>query len=148
MKDETPLNDLVKIGAACDWITPVWALLQNFAHGSHADFGIVAGAGFTIGDIKRLLRSNGIDVWGLVYTVDFDMLMFSVTQEQARLADDVLNRAGVPVLYSPAGIVDNEPAQPKPAHTMGNSFQMGDMAIVPARSIWGVLWGLVVRLIG
>lgn len=143
--DETPLNTLLNIGASCDLITPVYVILTNAAAGPIARFGVLANAGFDRGDIRRLLSRNGVQSWGYIYNVAGDLIMFSVREEEATQAAEVLQRGGVPVLVGPA---DEATQVTRPSVALSNNVAMQPMAIVPARSIWGVLWGLVVRLIG
>lgn len=145
MKDQTPLNTLLNIGASCDLITPVYVILRDAYAENVTHFGVVANAGFDRGDIRRLLRTNGVESWGYIYNVAGDLIMFSVREEQATQAAMVLQRGGVPVLAGPA---DETTEAAKPSVALSNNVAMKPMAIVPARSIWGVLWGLVVRLIG
>jgi hypothetical protein len=96
-----PIDDLLALGGSFDWITPTLAFIQDFFNGPVADFGIPAGLGWDRGDIKRLLKRHRLGVWGLMYNVSGDMLMFSVRAGQAGQVYDILRREGVPVLYAP-----------------------------------------------
>jgi len=96
------LDKLVDIGCAFDWITPTIAFVQDFLHSPARDFGISPLAGWGRGDIKRLLNGSGVQVWGLMYNVSGDILMFTVPQAQAQWAYDLLQREGIPILYAPA----------------------------------------------
>lgn len=95
------LNKLLNIGANFDWITPTWAILQDFANRPASHFGIMTNAGFDRGDIRRLLRKHGVRSWGYVYNVDGNLIMLSVPKAQAAWANYVLINGGVPVLYAP-----------------------------------------------
>lgn len=142
MNEKNTLDTLLNIGASCDWITPLCAIIRDAANGPTAHFGVNAYGGFDRGAIRRLLSTNGIESWGYMYNVAGDLIMFSVPETQAQAAYGVMTRAGVPVLYAPNGAVPESEAAPAATlrqaqdTTMGNSFQTGDMVIVPAPSVW------------
>lgn len=117
------LDDLLLIGCAFDWITPLWAILQDFANGSAVHFGIMADGCFTRGDIRQILSKQGVSSWGYLYNLAGDLIMLSVPQAQASKAQYVLTRAGVPVLYSP-NVVN------KPVAELGSVVKLGKMKIV------------------
>lgn len=132
------MNDqdkLLNFGSNFDWITPSWAILQDLLNGPVEYIGVMANAGFDRGDIRQLLRQNGVNSWGYIYNVAGDLIMFSVPQEQARRACYILQREGVPLWGAPDEAV--EPA--KPSRVLDNDFTMGAMEIVPAPSIWSLL---------
>lgn len=93
-----------------DWITPSWYILQDFWNRPVSRFGIQANVGFDRGDIRRVLRKQGVRSWGYVYNVAGDMIMISVPKAQAAAANYWLQREGVPVLYAPAELTA-EPAK-------------------------------------
>jgi len=103
------LDTLLNIGCAFNWITPAAAFAQDFCNGPVSDFGIPANAGWDRGDIKQLLTRHGVHVWGLMYNLDGDMLMFTVKNPQAWWTHYLLQREGVPILYAPAEIVNSTP---------------------------------------
>lgn len=148
------LDDLLQVGAAFDWITPTWAILKDMANGPVARFGIMANVGFDRGDIRRLLSKNGVESWGYIYNLGGDLIMLSVREHQARWANYVLQREGVPVLYSPVEAVEPKvsPTEPeglaKPSVALSNSFHAGEMSLVKAPNVWGLLGGLLKRLMG
>ena len=92
---------LLNIGRAFDWLTPTTALIQDIYHGHESDFVIPTGAGWSRSDIKRLLTQHGVKVWGLLYSLDGEELMFSVKKEQADYTYYLLQNAGEPVLHAP-----------------------------------------------
>lgn len=94
-------NEILNLGASFDWMTPTWALLQDFANRPISRFGIQANVIFDRGDIRRLLKERGVKSWGYVYNVAGDLIMLSVPKSQAAWANWVLQEAGVPVLYGP-----------------------------------------------
>jgi hypothetical protein len=96
------LDKLLDAGCGFDWITPTFAFIQDIFYGPVSDFGISPQAGWDRGDIKRLLNNHGVRVWGLIYNVNWDMLMFTVPKTQARWAYYLLQREGVPILCAPS----------------------------------------------
>lgn len=99
------LDELLNIGCAFDWITPTLAFIRDFFSAPVSDFGIPANTGWGRREIRRLLENNGIPVWGLMYNLHGEMLMFSVERRQAELTYCLLQRAGVPILYVPGEVV-------------------------------------------
>jgi len=98
------IDKLLSIGCAFDWITPTIAFIQDFFYGPVGDFGIPANAGWSRKDIKRLLNHYRVHVWGLMYNLPGEVLLFTVEKHQAPLAFEVLYYAGVPILYAPNNI--------------------------------------------
>ena len=96
------LDKLLDIGCAFDWITPTVAFVQDFFRGPVSDFGIPPHAGWGCSDIQHLLNRNGVRVWGLMYNVSGDILMFTVPKTQANWAYDLLQQEGIPIFYAPA----------------------------------------------
>lgn len=139
---DNKLDDSLQIGAACDWISPLYAILRDAAHdGSVTHFGVNAYGGFDRGAIRRLLSTNDIESWGYLYNVAGDLIMFSVPEAQAQAAYDVMALGGVPVLYVPTTVSGNEtqPAPARPSVALGNTFHAGGMKLVKAPSVWGLL---------
>lgn len=97
------IDNLLNFGSAFDWLSPLFAFFLDFYHGSASHFGIEAFTGWDRRDIKRLLKMNGIRVWGLMYNFEGDTLMFTVPIEQAADAYQLLQSAGVSILYAPVG---------------------------------------------
>jgi hypothetical protein len=95
------IESLLNVGRLFDWLTPLFALSQDYYYGSEVDFTIPAGAGWSRSEIKRLLNRHGVQVWGLLYSLDGEELMFSVKKEQAEYAYYLLQNAGEPELYVP-----------------------------------------------
>ncbi len=89
-----------------DWMTPAWALLQDFLNRPASHFGIQANAGFDRSDIRRILKSRGVRSWGYLYNVAGDLIMLSVPKSQAAWANYVLQQVGVPVLYGPPELTE------------------------------------------
>jgi len=96
-------DSFLNFGSAFNWFTPLFAFFLDFLFGSACDFGIIAHAGWDRVDIKYLLRSNDIGVWGMMYNYEGDILMFTVRTKDAEFAYDLLASVGVPIEYSPLG---------------------------------------------
>lgn len=96
------IDKLFDLGTVFDWITPTSAYVQDFFNGPVSDFGIPAHASYDRADIKHLLNSHGIRVWGLMYSTSEEIVMFSVPKAQAKWAYYLLQRERIPVLYAPA----------------------------------------------
>ena len=100
------LDTTLNILCAFDWLTPMAAFVQDALNGPACHFGIPASAGWISGDIKRILQRRGVQVWGLMYNVSGDILMFSVRKSQVKWAYDILEKEGVPVLYTPRAVFE------------------------------------------
>lgn len=134
MEEQTDLNTILNVVCAFDWVTPSIAILQDAAYdGEVSHFGIMAGI-YDRGDIWRLLDKHGIESWGYIYNVEGDLIMLSIPETQARRAHYVLKRGGMPVLYTP-----NDEAPARPSVALGNTFHAGEMRLVKAPSVWGLL---------
>ncbi|MGA2491027.1 MAG: hypothetical protein ABSF99_12735 [Anaerolineales bacterium] len=95
------IDKLLNIGCAFDWITPFIAFLQDLFFAHPSDFGIPVNPYWGIREIKHLLRNYDINVWGLMYDLSGEMLMFTVQKRQADLTYYLLLQAGIPILYAP-----------------------------------------------
>ena len=90
------LDSLLNIGRFFDWITPTIALIQDFYFGSEYDINIPTGSGWTRTEINHLFSKHGVKVWGILYSLDGEELMFSVPEEQAEYALYLLENGGEP----------------------------------------------------
>jgi hypothetical protein len=100
------MDQLLNFGCTFDWITPALAFIRDFFSGPVSDFGIPTNPVWGRREIKRLLNEYEVNVWGLMYTLSGDVLLFSVKKQQAKFAYILLRRAGVPLLYVPKEAVD------------------------------------------
>ena len=119
------LDKLLDVGCAFDWITPTLAFAQDFFNGPVSDFGIPSHAGWGRSDIKSLLKGHGVRVWGLMYNVSGDMLMFTVPKTQAKWTYYLLQREGVPILYAPTEAIYS-PKTTKAANPLESAFKFLD----------------------
>ncbi len=88
-------DKILAIGSAFDWITPVAAYAQDFLYGPAHTFLIPPDTGWSGHEIARLLNRHGIKTWGLM--IVSDTLMVSVREPQARWAQYLLQREGIPI---------------------------------------------------
>lgn len=98
------IDNMLNAGSAFDWITPSVAFIQDFLYGPVSDFSIPAQAGWGRREIKRLLKSGEVKVWGLMLNTSGDKLIFTVPRSQASQAYTLLKKEGVPLLSAPSGI--------------------------------------------
>ena len=85
---------ILDYGTVFDWISPVIAFIQDLLYGPSAAFLVPEDAGWSGREIQKLLSDHGIKVWGLM--IVSNTIMFNVRQAQARWAEYLLLRAGVP----------------------------------------------------
>ena len=86
-------DDLLEIGSAFDWISPVGSLIGDTLNGPSHTFLIPYDCGYSGREIARILKRRGVNSWGAM--VVKGTLMLSVRQTQARWAQHVLDRAGI-----------------------------------------------------
>lgn len=109
-------DKILRFGAGFDWISPLWKLFQDQRHGSAFQIHVPYGAGWSGGTIVRALRQKGITVWGEI--VVHDVIMFTVTQEQAEYALYWLRRWGIPIeSHSPFEQQENMSGQGRSMHS-------------------------------
>lgn len=88
-------DKILAIGSVFDWITPLAAYAQDFLYGPSHTFGIPHDIGWSGREIAGLLNRHGIQTWGLM--IVSDTLMVSVRESQARWAQYLLQREGIPI---------------------------------------------------
>ena len=108
MPDTT--DRLLAAGATFDWISPLVSLVQDVTNGPGHIFFVDLYAGYSVNDIKGLLRDHGVKVWGDM-VVD-NMIAVTVHKKQAHRARYLLEREGVPLLAGQLAKPENRMAQP------------------------------------
>jgi hypothetical protein len=103
MPDKT--DRLLAAGATFDWISPLVSLVQDITNGPGHIFFVDLYAGYSINDIKGLLRGHGVKVWGDMI-VD-NMIAVTVRKKQAHWAQYLLEREGVPLLAGQLATPEN-----------------------------------------
>ena len=88
-------DDILEIGAAFDWISPIGGLIGDALNGPSHTLLIPYDCGYSGREISRLLKRRGVDSWG--HLVVKDTIMLTVRQTQARFAEHLLEQAGVPL---------------------------------------------------
>jgi hypothetical protein len=91
------LDRMLSIGRAFDWISPTIGMIMNVARGPSHQIMVPQACGRTGGEITRLLRRHGIATWG--HMIVHGTFMIRVKTKQARWAEYVLTRAGIPLGY-------------------------------------------------
>jgi len=100
------INKILNIGSAFDWITPSVAFVQDSRNVPVGHFGIPVNCSWGSKEIKRLLGSYDVHVWGLMFNFEGDVLLFTVKKRDAELTYYLLRRMGIPIIYSPVDIMD------------------------------------------
>lgn len=124
-------NQILKLGSILDWITPLVAFVQDIQQGPSVGFAVPVAAGWPAGEITANLRACGVRSWGMMM-VD-EMITFRVRKAQARYAQYLMDRAGIPYHGGLATRSGRQPvrtpgaphasaAPPKPASTLQRSL--------------------------
>lgn len=99
----TPFSDLtdtlLQAGATLDWLSPTVAVIQSAINGPSHTFLIPRECGLSGHAIVQMLAEHGVRTWGQM--VVCDTIMFTVRQAQARWAEYLLQRAGIPIISRP-----------------------------------------------
>ena len=101
------IDDLLHLIASFDLISPILAVIQNSTNGPSHTFLIPEECGWSGRRIEHLLRSHGVEPWGLM--IINRMLRITVRQAQARWTQYLLEREGIPLEY---GVLDELTEQP------------------------------------
>jgi hypothetical protein len=82
--------------AAPDWVTPAIALAQDAAHiGDNVTLVVQGRAGWSVTDVTRLMRDNGVEHWGGMYDIATDCIYISTTNADSGRAAEILRRNGI-----------------------------------------------------
>jgi len=95
------IDKILEFGTIFDWISPVIAEVQDIVNGPSHTFFIPEECNWSGGEVTSLLRQHGVKTWGHM-TVN-RMRMITVRQPQARWAQYLLEREGIPIEY---GVID------------------------------------------
>jgi hypothetical protein len=98
------LDDFLDLMSNFDPISPALTLIQDALNGPSVDFAVSAYAGWTKGDIRRLLSDKAVKTWG--FDLSDTVLTFTVRTSQATWAYYLLDREGVPIVSAPAEALD------------------------------------------
>ena len=95
------LDSLLHLMASFDLIGPILAIIQNIANGPSHTFLIPENCGWSGRQIDDLLKGHGIKTWGLM--IISRKIRITVRLAQARWAQYLLDREGIPVAYGVVG---------------------------------------------
>lgn len=70
------------------------------------DFGIPITPHWGSREIKRLLNDHGVRVWGLMFDLAGNVLLFTVKKNQAEYTYYLLRDMGIPIVYAPVDVMD------------------------------------------
>lgn len=84
----------VAIGAEFDWITPVLTWLMDLRSGGSVGYNVPVDAGWSALAIQMMLHDAGVRIWGL--SIVAGIITFRLKQKQARYAQYLLERHGIP----------------------------------------------------
>lgn len=90
------LDKLLELGSTPDWISPIWAIIQDFTNGPYNRFYLNRYEGHSVNGIKRFLKGYGVKVWGEM--IADDMIIITVRQGQAKWTEYLLQRKGITIL--------------------------------------------------
>lgn len=88
-------DDLLEIGSAPDWISPLWGIIQDFTNGPYCRFYVDRMAGFSVDNVTAILKRGGVKYWGEM--IADGMIIVTVPEAQADYAEYILQLAGVPL---------------------------------------------------
>jgi hypothetical protein len=124
------MDKALEIGASADWLTPTFALVRTQILRTHVQFGIdkndILDAKLTL-DKKRIRMQDCVIVDGAC--------LFTVRNEHARWAADLLARAGVQ-LWNAEHVAKNAPRVRKRKATSKRATKTKRQR----RSAWAKLW--------
>ena len=108
------IDKTFKAGATPDWIGPTIKVLGDLMNGGGHAFAF-SECHMTPREIEWMLRKHGVTTWGLMHAVGTGMTMITVKQAQARYAEGLLNKAGIPLeSKAPAAQRRAAPRQQRP----------------------------------
>jgi len=100
------LDYFLGLGSSFDWVSPIFFFLKDLIKGSVADFGIDAYSGWNVYNLKQLFFYYEISIWGLTYSLNGDIFVFTVSKEDVQRTYSLLIAAGIPMVYIPNQIDD------------------------------------------
>lgn len=89
------LDWFLEVASFFDWISPLMAGIQDLLNGPSHTFLVPEACGWSGRQIEQLLRAHGIRLWGKM--VVHGSIMFTVPLTQARWAQHLLAREGIPI---------------------------------------------------
>lgn len=87
------LDDFLSFGSSFDWLTPLWAFIQDAHFGSPSQINISNDCGMSASQIEKQLNKVGVRTWGVL--VVGRTITLTVRKPQARYARYWLQRWGI-----------------------------------------------------
>ena len=115
------VRDVLKILAYFNWITPLEIVTRRAFYGPSYSFKIPETSGWSGAGIVNMLRQQGgISTYGYMFVNDH--FMFHVPREQARFAQYLMQRAGIPIMNPVQSTERNHPYQSPHSEEKGKDF--------------------------
>jgi hypothetical protein len=120
-------RNLLEFGSLFDWVTPLVAGFLDIVHGPAHTFQLSRASGWSAQDVQGLLQKHGIRTWGLMIPAYGDVIAITVRQAQARWAQYLLQRHGIPIRSGLLpGVSSRSPAGPSRSHSAAEHSAAGD----------------------
>lgn len=91
---QSTVDQLIGFGAGFDWITPLYTFVLDWQRRPTTGYNIPIDGGWSAYAVRDLLKKKGVKLWGL--TIVDSVITFRVRQAQARYAQMLMSKAGVP----------------------------------------------------
>lgn len=91
------LDKILEFGTIFDWISPLIAAVQDVRNGPSHTFMMHENCGWSGRAIANTLRRHGVKTWG--HMIVNHSIMITVRRKQARWAQYLLEREGIPIQY-------------------------------------------------
>lgn len=89
------IDTILGVGAVFDWVTPLDTLIQDFTNGPSHNFYISAYDGWSVNDVRKLMKKNSVDIWGAKFLDE--MIVFTVRNKDITKAQMVLQSVQLPI---------------------------------------------------
>ena len=90
-------DKILEFGTVFDWISPLIAAVQDITNGPSHTFMMHENCGWSGRAIANTLRRHGVKTWG--HMIVNHSIMITVRRKQARWAQYLLEREGIPIQY-------------------------------------------------
>lgn len=108
------IDKILKYGSMFDWITPIFTWIQDFRNHPSVGYNIDVNGGWSALAIGRLMKESGVKIWGL--TIFGDIITFRVRVSQARYAQYLMVRQGIPFVGGVTAEQGGRSTRQTPAH--------------------------------
>lgn len=118
------IDKAISVGTTFDWITPLWALIQDWRNRPSVGYSVPVDGGSSLYAIKGALTGRGVKTWG--WMIVDGVILFRTRQAQAQYAQYWLERDGVP--YSGGTTKRQRPARRRHARQRRQDGVLGTLA--------------------